>query len=64
MRLLSVGICAFAIVVMLTGCNDHDPSYQGWIEANLVFVGPDEAGRVEELSVREGDHIEKGAPLF
>ena len=53
-----------AIVLMLAGCNDGEPSYQGWIEANQIFVGPDEAGRVEQLSVREGDHIEKGAPLF
>lgn len=64
MRLLCVGICSLAIVIMLTGCNDRDPSHQGWIEANLIFVGPDEAGRIEELSVREGDHVEKGAPLF
>jgi HlyD family secretion protein len=66
MRPVSVGlgICALAIAVALAGCNDREPSYQGWIEANLVFVGPDEAGRVEELSVREGDHVDKGAPLF
>ena len=28
---------------------------QGWVEADFVFVGPDEAGRVETLDVREGD---------
>ena len=38
--------------------------YQGWVEAELIFVSPDEAGRVETLSVREGDAVEKGAPLF
>ena len=38
--------------------------YQGWVEADLIFVSPDEAGRVETLSVREGDTVEKGAPLF
>src|SRR5262249_59588999 len=32
--------------------------------ANLIFVSPDEAGRVETLSVREGDKVEVGAPLF
>ena len=37
---------------------------QGWIEADLVFVGPDEAGRVETLSASEGDTISVGAPLF
>ena len=40
------------------------PTYQGWIEADLVFVGPDESGRVETLSVREGMQVETGAPLF
>jgi HlyD family secretion protein len=66
MRPLSVGlrICALAVAVGLAGCNDREASYQGWIEANLVFVGPDDAGRVETLTVREGDHIDKGAPLF
>jgi len=45
---------------------DHGkpPAFQGWIEANLIFVGPDEFGRVETLAVREGDHVIVGAPLF
>ncbi len=37
---------------------------QGWIEANLIFVAPDEAGRVQTLSVREGDTVKTGDPLF
>ena len=37
---------------------------QGWIEGDFVFVGPDETGRVETLSVREGDQVATGAPLF
>ena len=41
-----------------------DRGFQGWVEADLIFVGPDEAGRVETLSVREGDAVAKGAPLF
>ena len=38
--------------------------FQGWVEAYLVFVSPDETGRVETLSVREGDAVQAGAPLF
>lgn len=38
--------------------------FQGWIEAYLIFVSPDETGRVETLSVREGDAVKAGAPLF
>ena len=34
--------------------------YQGWIEANLIFVAPDEVGRVQTLSVREGDVVKAG----
>ena len=60
---------AVAVVVAvgfgLAACTDKaPPTFQGWIEANLIFVGPDEAGRVESLNAREGDKIEAGAPLF
>jgi HlyD family secretion protein len=62
-------MAAAAAVLVLAGglaaCTDPGPpTFQGWIEANLIFVGPDEAGRVEALNVREGDKIEAGAPLF
>ncbi len=54
-----------AVAMGIAACNDQAPrAFQGWIEANLIFVGPDEAGRVEALNVREGDQIEAGAPLF
>ena len=39
-------------------------AFQGWVEAQLIFVSPDEAGRVEKLAVREGDPIVAGALLF
>jgi len=38
--------------------------FQGWIEAELIFVSGEEAGRVETLSVREGDKVAVAAPLF
>src|SRR6202047_265560 len=54
-----------ALALVLTGCAPgNDASFQGWIEADLIFVSPDEAGRVETLSLREGDQAETGAPLF
>lgn len=40
------------------------PEYQGWVEAELLFISPDEAGRVETLSVREGDAVKVGTPLY
>ncbi len=53
--------CLFAV---LAGCTEREPAFQGWVEANLIFVAPDEVGRVETLSVREGDKVELKAPLF
>jgi len=38
--------------------------FEGWIEAYFIFVSPDESGRVEALSVSEGDVVTVGAPLF
>jgi HlyD family secretion protein len=51
--------------VFAAGCNNNkEPTFQGWMEAELIFVGPDENGRIETLSVREGDHVEQSSPLF
>ncbi len=56
---------AIALGLLVTGCDQHKTAtYQGWMEADLIFVAPDEVGRVETLSVKEGDQVETGAPLF
>lgn len=44
--------------------SDADRTYQGWIESQLIFVAPDETGRVEVLSVREGDTVKVGNAIF
>ena len=50
---------------LLTACGPSgDNGYQGWVEAEQIFVSPHEPGRIETLSVREGDAIKAGAPLF
>ena len=67
MKRAALVACVLALGVAmlgLGGCDQAAKPYQGWIEANLIFVGPDEAGRVETLNVREGDKVEVGAPLF
>ena len=53
-----------ACVLLLAACNKNENTYQGWIEADLIFVAPDEVGRVQTLSVREGDVVTTGEPLF
>jgi HlyD family secretion protein len=51
--------------VALAACDRrNDQTLQGWVEAELVFVSPDEQGRVEDLKVREGDRVEANALLF
>lgn len=49
----------------LAGCDDkRDPGFQGWVEADMIFVSPDEFGRVTKLDVREGDQVKVGEPLY
>src|SRR5262249_52043328 len=46
---------ALLAALLLAGCDTRkEPTFQGWVEAELIFVGPDETGRVETLTVREG----------
>ncbi len=58
-------IAAIALCVVMAACAEQTSTgYQGWVEADLIFVSPDEAGRVVRLAVREGDSITAGAPLY
>jgi len=54
-----------ALALLLASCGPRqDGSYQGWVEADMIFVSPDEAGRVTTLNVREGDEVKVGAPIY
>ena len=56
---------ALALIAVLAGCDERkNPGYQGWVEADMIFVSPDESGRVTKLNVREGDEVKQGAPLY
>ena len=59
-----IALLGAALLALAACAKPENPGYQGWVEADLIFVSPDEYGRVETLSVREGDVVEKGAPLF
>jgi HlyD family secretion protein len=64
MKLMGLRIALLAALA-LGGCdNGNNRVLQGWVEAELVFVSPDEQGRVEMLKVREGDQVKKGDLLF
>ncbi len=53
-----------AFVMTARGGDPAVPTFQGWVEANLLFIGPDESGRIDRLAVREGDKVSLGSGLF
>src|SRR3982074_2775932 len=57
-------LAALALTASLAGCDQtKNPGYQGWVEADMIFVSPDEPGRVTKLNVREGDEVKAGVRL-
>jgi HlyD family secretion protein len=64
-RMLLRALGALALAATLVACNENiNPGFQGWVEADMIFVSPDESGRVTRLDVREGDQVTSGAPLY
>jgi len=58
-------LAALALTAVVGGCDQaRDPGYQGWVEADMIFVSPDEFGRITKLNVREGDEVKAGQPLY
>jgi HlyD family secretion protein len=67
---MTINSCVRVLLVLtatlaLAGCSDNARIvFPGYMEADLVLVGSEQGGRVEALSVEEGDSVEKGAPIF
>jgi len=58
-------LSVIVLLTLLAGCNPpRDPGYQGWVEADMIFVSPDESGRVTRLNIREGDEVKSGDRLY
>jgi HlyD family secretion protein len=44
---------------------DEGPSaFQGYVEGNLVFMAPEESGRIERMEIEAGDQVAEGQLLF
>ena len=43
---------------------DDTIRFQGYVEGYLVFMAPEEGGRIEELAVDSGDRVAEGTMLF
>lgn len=64
-RHYAAGLGLLFLALAVGACTKTDENVvQGWIEADFIFVSPDEQGRVEGMKVREGDRVETGALLF
>ena len=62
---LAAGAALVLASLALAGCDKgNERQLQGWVEAELIFVSPDEQGRVETQKVREGDQVKQGDLLF
>jgi HlyD family secretion protein len=59
------GLLLIAATSLVLGCDDYRANeFPGYMEADLVLVGSEQGGRIETLSVTEGDSVEKAAPFF
>ncbi len=55
---------ALLAAVLLAACGQSPQSaFTGYVEGDLLFIGPQEAGRVSALSVAEGAQVSAGARL-
>lgn len=62
--LLAVVVAAVLFFVPIYLNGHAERPYQGWVEADLLFIGPETAGRLANLTVKEGDPVEGGNLLF
>lgn len=54
------GLC-----LILAACeNDADRSLTGYVEADVLYLAPQDAGIVKSVAVAEGDRVEAGEVLF
>jgi HlyD family secretion protein len=61
----NLGVIVLLLLGPLTGCGSVDPKrVQGYVEGEYVYVSSPLAGKLETLSVRRGEQVSVGAPLF
>ena len=56
---------ALILPIALGGCQlSSQMNWQGWIEADMIFIGPDDPGRIVAEPVSEGQQVAAGDFLF
>jgi HlyD family secretion protein len=57
-------IAGVVALLLTTFPANRETIFPGYMEADLVLVGSEQGGRVETLSVEEGDSVDKATPIF
>ena len=53
------------VATLLAGCSDHtEGRLTGYVEAETLYMAPQEAGVIEEILMTEGDRVNAGDILF
>ncbi|MBI4275421.1 MAG: efflux RND transporter periplasmic adaptor subunit [Rhizobiales bacterium] len=61
----AIGFVLIAAMAALGACGKNgNGDFQGWVEADMIFISADEQGRVETQMSREGDKVAKDSLLF
>ncbi|MGU3494597.1 HlyD family secretion protein [Xanthobacteraceae bacterium A53D] len=62
-KTLRLALAALALGA-LAGCGESTPrGFSGYVEGDLLYIGPEEAGRVARLDVQEGTRVAAGTVL-
>ena len=63
--LIVAALSAIAVAVALfTFPANKETEFPGYMEADFVLVGSEQAGRIARLTVDEGAHVKQGDPIF
>jgi HlyD family secretion protein len=58
-------VIALAPALLLAACQrEPDPGWSGYVEGEYVYVAAPVGGSLQTLSVRRGQAVQRGAPLF
>ena len=62
-RILMIVVLAFTAA--LAGCNERkDPGFQGWVEADMIFVSPDETAVLQNSTCAKAMRSSAAIPFI
>lgn len=58
------GAISAAVLLAVAGCGGKPDGFQGYVEADMVYISPVLGGKLEKLFVARGSFVKKGDKLF